>query len=160
MNGTSGGGAAPVQRPLTARQREVYDFCAAFVARHDAFPTIREIMEAFGLRGPNGVAGHLRYLEQKGWLWRDPAHAGRSRMWRLCGPLAQAEPPPKPSRLGRQMGRAGVRRAGVGGVLVRVPRRALDAAEARELAALILRALGDEDEAAAPTATSSHLEGG
>jgi len=50
--------------PLTAKQREVYDF---IVANRQFFsPTVREIAAAFSFKSPNGVTCHLRALERKG----------------------------------------------------------------------------------------------
>lgn len=45
---------------LTDRQRRVFDFMACFEEQHGMAPTIREIMEAMGLRSTNGVQDHLR----------------------------------------------------------------------------------------------------
>jgi repressor LexA len=50
--------------PLTAKQREVYDF---IVANRQFFsPTVREIAAAFSFKSPNGVTCHLKALERKG----------------------------------------------------------------------------------------------
>jgi repressor LexA len=51
---------------LTQRQQEVFDFIVAFRWENGCSPSIPEIQEHFGIRSPNGVAGHLHALESKG----------------------------------------------------------------------------------------------
>jgi repressor LexA len=55
---------------LTERQREIYDFIVAFRNRNGCSPSIPEIQRQFGIRSPNGVAGHLAALEAKGVIRR------------------------------------------------------------------------------------------
>lgn len=56
--------------PLTQRQREIYDFILDFRRRNGCSPSIPEIQHHFGIRSPNGVAGHLHALEAKGVIRR------------------------------------------------------------------------------------------
>lgn len=58
--------------PLTARQREVLDFIRQFMGRIGYPPTVREIGAHFGFV-PRSVFDHLKALERKGYLRRDPA---------------------------------------------------------------------------------------
>jgi repressor LexA len=58
--------------PLTARQREVLDFVRNFMTRVGYPPTVREIGSHFGFV-PRSVFDHLKALERKGYLRRDPA---------------------------------------------------------------------------------------
>jgi repressor LexA len=58
--------------PLTARQREVLDFVRHFMTRVGYPPTVREIGSHFGFV-PRSVFDHLKALERKGYLRRDPA---------------------------------------------------------------------------------------
>lgn len=51
---------------LTQRQQQFYDFIVAFRQRHGCSPSIPELQQAFGIRSPNGVAGHLKALQAKG----------------------------------------------------------------------------------------------
>lgn len=51
---------------LTARQQEIYDFILAYRRENGCSPSIPEIQRRFGIRSPNGVAGHLKALEAKG----------------------------------------------------------------------------------------------
>ncbi len=69
---------------LTARQKSIFDYILEFRRRHGCSPSIPEIQKAFGIRSPNGVAGHLRALEAKGMIRR--ARRG-SRQFDIAGPL-------------------------------------------------------------------------
>ena len=58
---------------LTDRQLEVLRFIARQIDDVGYPPTIREIGEALDIRSTNGVNDHLKALERKGYLSRDPA---------------------------------------------------------------------------------------
>lgn len=86
---------------LTKRQREVYDFIRDKIVTRGYGPTVREIGVGFGIRSPNGVMCHLRALEKKGLIRREPnmsraiqlvgeqpAHAGLP----LAGRIAAGQP--------------------------------------------------------------------
>ena len=60
---------------LTRRQQDVYDFVRGLMQNRGYGPTVREIAEEFGIRSPNGVVCHLRALERKGLIQRDPNKA-------------------------------------------------------------------------------------
>lgn len=77
---------------LTDRQQQIYDFIVAFRRENGCSPSIPEIQRHFGIRSPNGVAGHLHALEQKGIIRR--ADRG-SRQIDLPGEM----PPPPPAGL-------------------------------------------------------------
>jgi repressor LexA len=57
---------------LTDRQLEVLRFIAREIEERGYPPTIREIGEALGIASTNGVNDHLKALEKKGYLLRDP----------------------------------------------------------------------------------------
>ncbi len=57
---------------LTDRQLEVLRFIARQIEECGYPPTIREIGEALDIRSTNGVNDHLKALERKGYLTRDP----------------------------------------------------------------------------------------
>jgi len=57
---------------LTDRQLEVLRFIAREIEERGYPPTIREIGEALDIRSTNGVNDHLKALERKGFLTRDP----------------------------------------------------------------------------------------
>lgn len=69
--------------PTTTRQQEILDFLVEFEREQGCTPSIPEIQRAFGIRSPNGVAGHLKALAKKGWIRR--ADRG-SRTVELLGP--------------------------------------------------------------------------
>lgn len=72
---------------LTGRQREVLDFIREKIDGRGYGPTVREIGEAFDIASPNGVMCHLKALEKKGLISREP---NRSRAIQLA-PEAQTE---------------------------------------------------------------------
>jgi len=57
---------------LTDRQLEVLKFIAVQIEEAGYPPTIREIGEGLDIRSTNGVNDHLKALERKGFLTRDP----------------------------------------------------------------------------------------
>lgn len=66
--------AAPA---LTRRQSRILEFVHERLQSGGTGPTVREIAERFDIQSPNGVTGHLRALERKGYISRDP-HKSRS----------------------------------------------------------------------------------
>jgi repressor LexA len=68
------------RKPLTGRQREALDFIAAHIEEHGWAPTHREIGEAMGINSTNGVNTHVKALDRKGYLVREP---GKGRAMRL-----------------------------------------------------------------------------
>ncbi len=69
---------------LTERQKSILDFIVEFRRQHGCSPSIPEIQKAFGIRSPNGVAGHILALEAKGFIRR--AKRG-SRQIEMTGPM-------------------------------------------------------------------------
>lgn len=57
---------------LSERQREILRFIRNYWEEYGRPPTNREIGEAIGVRSTGHVDYHLRMLEQKGYLQRDP----------------------------------------------------------------------------------------
>lgn len=68
--------------PMTARQKEVYDFLVEKAMAGDVTPSLREIGEKFGISSTNGVARHLEALRKKGYITMDP---GKARAIRIPG---------------------------------------------------------------------------
>lgn len=66
---------------ITKRQKEIYDFICAFLARHGYAPTIGEICAEFGLSSVATVHKHLTNLERRGWIRR------RSNLSRAIEPI-------------------------------------------------------------------------
>jgi repressor LexA len=61
-----------MKTPLTARQRQIFNFILEQIDRRGIPPTIREIGDQFGISSPNGVRDHLLALQRKGYLKRTP----------------------------------------------------------------------------------------
>ncbi len=57
---------------LTQRQSEVYRFIRDKIQSRGYGPTVREIGEKFNISSPNGVMCHLKALEKKGLIEREP----------------------------------------------------------------------------------------
>ena len=57
---------------LTERQREVYEFIRDKIRSRGYGPTVREIGLQFNISSPNGVMCHLKALEKKGLITREP----------------------------------------------------------------------------------------
>jgi repressor LexA len=57
---------------LTPRQRKVFEFIRSKIFQRGYGPTVRETADAFGIRSPNGVMCHLRALEKKNVIRREP----------------------------------------------------------------------------------------
>jgi len=57
---------------LTQRQLNVYQFIREKIRSRGYGPTVREIGQRFDIRSPNGVMCHLKALEKKGLIVREP----------------------------------------------------------------------------------------
>ena len=57
---------------LTDRQKDVYEFIREKIQNRGYGPTVREIGEQFKISSPNGVMCHLKALEKKGIITREP----------------------------------------------------------------------------------------
>ncbi|MFZ5832367.1 MAG: transcriptional repressor LexA [Planctomycetota bacterium] len=57
---------------LTERQLGVYEFIREKIHARGYGPTVREIGSHFGIQSPNGVVCHLKALEKKGLIRREP----------------------------------------------------------------------------------------
>ncbi|NFI03878.1 transcriptional repressor LexA [Clostridium botulinum] len=54
------------------RQTEIYEFLKLYIENKGYPPSVREICEAVSLRSTSTVHGHLKRLEKKGLIRRDP----------------------------------------------------------------------------------------
>jgi SOS regulatory protein LexA len=90
--------------PLTRRQRQILDFLAEYVDRHDLSPTLDEIAQAFGVNKVT-IFGHISELERKGLVERtkprvsrglrlvpSPSQSDRSTSLPLVGQIAAGHP--------------------------------------------------------------------
>jgi repressor LexA len=57
---------------LTERQKDVYEFVRDKIRNRGYGPTVREIGDHFHISSPNGVMCHLKALEKKGLITREP----------------------------------------------------------------------------------------
>jgi repressor LexA len=57
---------------LTTRQKSVYEFIRDKIRNRGYGPTVREIGRQFDINSPNGVVCHLKALEKKGLITREP----------------------------------------------------------------------------------------
>ena len=57
---------------LTPRQREIYFFIRSKIQGRGYGPTVREIGLEFHIKSPNGVMCHLKALQKKGLIHREP----------------------------------------------------------------------------------------
>jgi len=57
---------------LTLRQREIYNFIRSKIHGRGYGPTVREIGVNFQIKSPNGVMCHLKALQKKGLIHREP----------------------------------------------------------------------------------------
>jgi repressor LexA len=70
------------QQALTPAQQELYGWLDDYIRQHRHSPSIRQMMEAMGLRSPAPIQSRLRHLQQKGWLtWQE----GQARTLQLLG---------------------------------------------------------------------------
>ena len=74
-------------QPLTQVQQQLYDWLADYIGSHRHSPSIRQMMEAMGLRSPAPIQSRLRHLQQKGWItWQE----GQARTLQLLAGAGQA----------------------------------------------------------------------
>ncbi|AII43970.1 SOS function regulatory protein [Synechococcus sp. KORDI-100] len=67
---------------LTPAQQELYDWLADYIGTYHHSPSIRQMMQAMGLRSPAPIQSRLRHLQQKGWItWQE----GQARTLQLLG---------------------------------------------------------------------------
>jgi len=77
----------PALQQLTSAQQELYDWLQDYIASHRHSPSIRQMVEAMGLRSPAPIQSRLRHLQQKGWItWQE----GQARTLQLLGEAAEA----------------------------------------------------------------------
>lgn len=56
---------------VTERQRDIVEFIRQFIRDNGYSPTVRQVGTKFNI-SPNGVMSHLKALEKKGLITRDP----------------------------------------------------------------------------------------
>tara|TARA_Y100001968_G_C19260643_1_gene669076 strand:- start:99 stop:698 length:600 start_codon:yes stop_codon:yes gene_type:complete len=74
---------------LTPAQQELYDWLSDYISSHHHSPSIRQMMQAMGLRSPAPIQSRLRHLQEKGWItWQE----GQARTLQLLGGLVSGIP--------------------------------------------------------------------
>jgi repressor LexA len=63
---------ATTEKPATDRQRRILEVITAFTAEHGYPPSVREIGERVGLSSSSTIHAHLKALERRGLISRDP----------------------------------------------------------------------------------------
>ncbi len=64
-----------MQKKLTARQENIFNFIKEFALEKGYPPTIPEIQAEFNIKSPNGANNHLKALTRKGYISRDSSRA-------------------------------------------------------------------------------------
>lgn len=78
-----------VSNQLTTRQTQIFHFVEDFHKKHGGAPTLRELCDHFSFKSLSSAQGHLRLIEQKGFLTKT---ANRSRSIRLVHAAPQMDP--------------------------------------------------------------------
>ena len=67
---------------LTPAQQELYEWLSDYIGANHHSPSIRQMMQAMGLRSPAPIQSRLRHLQEKGWItWKE----GHARTLQLIG---------------------------------------------------------------------------
>ena len=81
--------SVPSSTSLTSAQQELYDWLADYIGTYHHSPSIRQMMQAMGLRSPAPIQSRLRHLQEKGWItWQE----GQARTLQLLGGLISGIP--------------------------------------------------------------------
>ena len=77
------------EEALTTAQQELYDWLVDFIGDHHHSPSIRQMMQAMGLRSPAPIQSRLKHLQEKGWItWKE----GQARTLQLLGDMFSGVP--------------------------------------------------------------------
>lgn len=63
------------EESLTPAQQELYEWLTDYIGTHHHSPSIRQMMNAMGLRSPAPIQSRLRHLQEKGWITWTEGHA-------------------------------------------------------------------------------------
>ena len=81
--------ASNSEEDLTPAQRELYDWLADYIGENQHSPSIRQMMQAMGLRSPAPIQSRLRHLQEKGWIkWQE----GQARTLQLISEVVSGIP--------------------------------------------------------------------
>ena len=74
---------------LTDAQRQLYDWLREYISINKYSPSIRQMMEAMGLKSPAPIQSRLKHLQDKGFIsWQE----GKARTLQLVDEIAQGVP--------------------------------------------------------------------
>ncbi len=74
--------SSSLNQSLTEAQQELYDWLSDYISANQHSPSIRQMMQAMGLRSPAPIQSRLRHLQEKGWIkWQE----GQARTLQLIG---------------------------------------------------------------------------
>ena len=77
------------ENSLTPAQKELYDWLSEFIGTNHHSPSIRQMMDAMGLRSPAPIQSRLKHLQEKGWItWVE----GKARTLQLLGDVFKGVP--------------------------------------------------------------------
>jgi repressor LexA len=77
-------------KPLTQRQREIFDFIVGLKESGDGIPSIREISKHFGFKSITTVVDHVRAIKNKGFLETEP---GKARSFKAITAISKFQRP-------------------------------------------------------------------
>src|SRR5579863_4116597 len=81
-----------MEKPATERQQRILEVIRAFTAEHGYPPSVREIGERVGLSSSSTIHAHLKALEKRGVISRDPTKPRALRSGSLPVPDAVVVP--------------------------------------------------------------------
>ncbi len=77
------------EESLTPAQKELYEWLSDFINTYHHSPSIRQMMQAMGLRSPAPIQSRLKHLQEKGWItWSE----GKARTLQLLGDFIDGVP--------------------------------------------------------------------
>jgi len=77
------------EESLTPAQKELYEWLSEFISANHHSPSIRQMMQAMGLRSPAPIQSRLKHLQEKGWItWSE----GQARTLQLLGEVFSGVP--------------------------------------------------------------------
>ena len=80
---------SPTDEDLTPAQQELYDWLVEYIGENQHSPSIRQMMQAMGLRSPAPIQSRLRHLQEKGWIkWQE----GQARTLQLLSDVVSGIP--------------------------------------------------------------------
>ena len=77
------------EESLTTAQQELYDWLVDFIGDHHHSPSIRQMMQAMGLKSPAPIQSRLKHLQDKGYIsWQE----GKARTMQIVDEIIEGVP--------------------------------------------------------------------